>query len=247
MQSIMRRVGSALQRSNVMSLSTLSVPSGFKGKTAVITGAGNGIGLATALPLIRGGCKVIAVDRVESAITKLATSCADASLVTPVVVDLADWNQTNKVLGAAIAKGPVHYLVNSAFLRRMETFGELTEKSLDQQFAVGIKGTINVSQMVAERMKATGTGGSILNVSSVASLVVLDGGVVYSSLKAALDHLTHVMAVTLAPYKIRVNTINPGKVDSAFGGLTEEYTKNFLKKVPLARLISKQTGFCLYL
>ena len=52
-------------------------------------------------------------------------------------------------------------------------------------------------------MKATGTGGSILNVSSVASRVVLDGGVVYCSLKAALDHLTHVMAVTLAPYKVQ--------------------------------------------
>lgn len=57
--------------------------------------------------------------------------------------------------------------------------------------------------MVAERMKATGTGGSILNVSSVASRVVLDGGVVYCTLKAGLDHLTHVMAVTLAPYKVQ--------------------------------------------
>lgn len=57
---------------------------------------------------------------------------ADPSLLTPVVADLGDWNQTSKALGAAIANSPVHYLVNSAFLRRMETFGELTEKSLDQ-------------------------------------------------------------------------------------------------------------------
>ena len=47
--------------------------------------------------------------------------------------------------------------------------------------------------------------------------------------------------------QIRVNTINPGKVDSAFGGLTEEYSKNFLKKVPLARLISKQTLILFYI
>uniref|UniRef100_A0A7N8XRI6 Dicarbonyl/L-xylulose reductase n=1 Tax=Mastacembelus armatus TaxID=205130 RepID=A0A7N8XRI6_9TELE len=183
----------------------------FAGKRALVTGAGKGIGRATALALASCGAKVIAVTRTQADLNSLVQECES---ITPVCVDLSDWVATEAALQEV---GPIDLLVNNAAYATLQPF-------------------LEIEITMARGMKARGSGGSIVNVSSQASQCALRDHAVYCATKGALDMLTKVMALELGPYQIRVNTVNPTVVMTKMGRLAwsnPEKAQSMLSRIPL--------------
>jgi NAD(P)-dependent dehydrogenase (short-subunit alcohol dehydrogenase family) len=174
----------------------------FESKTALVTGAGKGIGRATVQLLAQRGARVIALSRTADDLHTLAeeTGCET------VCVNLADPVATLK---AAEAAQPVDLLVNCAGIVELQPFLETTIEAFDAIMAVNVKAAMIVAQQCARSMIARGVHGSIVNVSSLSATVGLPLHAAYCASKAALDGLTRVMAVELGPHGIRVNTVNP--------------------------------------
>ncbi|MCI4384014.1 hypothetical protein PGIGA_G00033430 [Pangasianodon gigas] len=204
----------------------------FTGKRALVTGAGKGIGRATALALARGGAEVTAVTRTQADLETLVRECPS---VKPVCVDLADWDATERALKDV---GPIDLLVNNAGCAMLQPFLEITQDSFDKSFDVNVKAALHVTQIVARGMKARGTGGSIVNISSQASHRAFKDHAVYCATKGALDMLTKVMALELAPYQIRVNSVNPTVVmtDMAKIGWSDPVKANaMISRIPMGK------------
>ncbi|XP_061564430.1 L-xylulose reductase [Cololabis saira] len=211
----------------------------FAGKRALVTGAGKGIGRATAVSLASRGAKVIAVTRTQEDLDSLVE---EVPSITPVLLDLGDWGATDRALRDL---GPVDLLVNNAATANLQPFLEVDPDSFDQLFSVNVKAVLHVSQIVARGMKARASGGSIVNVSSQASQRALKDHTVYCDLispsgatKAALDMLTKMMALELGPYQIRVNSVNPTVVLTDMGRLgwsDPEKSRTMKTRIPLGR------------
>ncbi|KAL4605038.1 L-xylulose reductase [Arapaima gigas] len=204
----------------------------FAAKRAVVTGAGKGIGRATALALARGGAEVIAVTRTQADLDSLILECPS---IKPLCVDLSDWDATDAALKDV---GPVDLLVNNAARGMLQPFLEVTSDQFDEFFNINVKAALHVAQIVARGMKARGTGGSIVNVSSQASQRALKDHAVYCATKGALDMLTKVMALELGPYQIRVNCVNPTVVMTDMGRLAwsdPERAKTMTSRIPLGK------------
>ncbi|XP_028990454.1 L-xylulose reductase-like [Betta splendens] len=209
----------------------------FAGKRALVTGAGKGIGRATALALARCGAKVVAVTRTQADLDSLMEECPS---ITPVCVDLADWDATEAALQDI---GPIDLLVNNAARISLQPFLEVTPDQFDQLFSVNVKAALHVSQIVARGMKARGAGGSIVHVSSQAALSAVREFAVYCATKGALDMLMKVMALELGPHKIRVNSVNPTVVMTDMGRLAWSDPKKaepLMSRIPLGHFAEEE-------
>ncbi|XP_046888809.1 L-xylulose reductase isoform X1 [Hypomesus transpacificus] len=204
----------------------------FAGKRAMVTGAGKGIGRATALALVRCGAEVTAVTRTRADLDSLLLECPS---IRPVCVDLADWEATEAAL---VGVGPVDLLVNNAACAILQPFLDVTPEQFDKSFNINVKAVLHISQLVSRGMKARGTGGSIVNISSQASHCALRDHAVYCATKGALDMLTKVMALELGPHQIRVNSVNPTVVMTEMGRLgwsDAEKARAMTSRIPLGR------------
>ncbi|BCF91298.1 SDR family oxidoreductase [Paraburkholderia largidicola] len=174
----------------------------FDGKTVLITGAGKGIGRATAQLLAQRGARVIALSRSADDLRTLE----DEIGCTTLCADLAD---ASAARSAADAAQPVDLLVNCAGVVELQPFLDTTVDAFDTIMAVNVRAAMIVAQQCARSMIGRGVAGSIVNVSSLSATVGLPLHAAYCASKAALDGLTRVMAVELGPRGIRVNTVNP--------------------------------------
>ncbi|KAK7500871.1 hypothetical protein BaRGS_00007751 [Batillaria attramentaria] len=175
----------------------------FDGKRALVTGAGKGIGRDIAKALHNCGADTVALSRTQADLDSLQQECPGIQTVTQ---DLSDWNKARHVLRGL---GHVDLLVNNAGVGQLVSFLECTEELLDTSFGINFKGLFNVSQVVAKEMVERKTGGAIVNISGLGSLMAFDQCVVNCTTKAAVDSLTRVMALELGPHKIRVNSVCP--------------------------------------
>jgi L-xylulose reductase len=112
---------------------------------------------------------------------------------------------------------PIDLLVNNAGVCRLEKIGSISEESVDSQFSLNVKAVINVSQIVTNQMIKHNKPGAIVNISSQSSMRALKEHLVYCATKGALDQITRVLALELAPHKIRVNSVNPTVVWTELG------------------------------
>jgi L-xylulose reductase len=174
----------------------------FAGKRILVTGAGKGIGRATALLLAGEGAQVVALSRspADLEVLRAEINCDIHA------VDLADADATCE---AARASLPVDHLVNNAGISERAPFLETTAASFDLQMAVNARSPMLVAQIVARDWIRRGMAGAIVNVSSIASLWGTPNHTAYAASKAALDSLTMTMAQELGPMGIRTNSINP--------------------------------------
>ncbi|XP_054449286.1 L-xylulose reductase [Pteronotus mesoamericanus] len=205
---------------------------GLAGRRALVTGAGKGIGRSTVQALHAAGVHVVAVSRTQDDLDSLVRECPG---VEPVCVDLGDWEATERALGGV---GPVDLLVNNAAVAQLQPFLGITKEAFDTTFNVNLRAVIPVSQIVARGLIARKAPGSIVNVSSVASQRALMHHSAYSAAKAAMDMLTKVMALELAPHKIRVNAVNPTVVMTAMGKINwsdPQKSRAMLGRIPLGR------------
>lgn len=174
----------------------------FAGKTVLVTGAGKGIGHATALLMAERGARVFALSRSASDLAALK----DAIGCETRCVDLADANAARE---AARLAQPVDLLVNCAGIAELAPFVDMSVDAFDITMAVNVRAAMIVAQACARSMIERGVAGSIVNVSSLSATVGLPLHAAYCASKGALDAMTRVMAVELGPHGIRVNTVNP--------------------------------------
>jgi glucose 1-dehydrogenase/3-oxoacyl-[acyl-carrier protein] reductase len=195
----------------------------FDGKIAFITGAGHGIGRATALRLASEGAAVLAMDLRGLTAASVAREIREAGgRAEGVEGDVRDRDAIRRALDAALASfGSVTHLVNNAGLVTMHGLMELTEERWDRVMDVNLKGMFLVTQIVAPAIVAAG-GGAVVNLSTVESEVVVASGPHcqphYSASKGGVKMLTKALAHELGPSNIRVNSVAPGGVNTGFAG-----------------------------
>ena len=175
---------------------------GLEGRRILVTGAGKGIGEATARLLADQGAKVVALSRSRDDLDRLH---ADLGCET-IACDLSD-------LDTALCKArnalPLDGLVNNAGTTALEPFLDTSADAFDHLMTVNVKAAMVIAQVAARDMIGRGVAGSIVNVSSVAASIGIADHTAYCASKAALDALTRVMAIELGPHGIRVNSVNP--------------------------------------
>ncbi|KAK6187526.1 hypothetical protein SNE40_005530 [Patella caerulea] len=165
----------------------------FKGKRALVTGGSRGIGRAISIALAKGGAETIALGSSQTHLDSLKAEVPDIKTCT---VDLGDWDATRSAIEGL---GDIDLLVNNAGVSRLDSFLNVKPEDFDFIMNINVKAVINVSQVVVKSMLATGKGGAIVNVSSLASTLALKEHTNYCASKGALDMMTKVMALELGP------------------------------------------------
>jgi NAD(P)-dependent dehydrogenase (short-subunit alcohol dehydrogenase family) len=184
----------------------------FAGRTAIVTGAGSGIGRATALRFARDGARVVAADVVAERLDALVAEHPDLDLVT-VVGDITTEEGVAAVVAAA--DGRVDALANVAGI--MDGFlpaGEVDDRTWDLVFAVNVTAVMRLTRAVLPLMQAAGSG-AIVNVASEAALRGSAAGIAYTASKHAVAGMTKNTAVIYAKQGIRVNAVAPGATKTA--------------------------------
>jgi len=215
----------------------MSLEQNFKGKGVLVTGAGRGIGRALVERLHSYGAIVYALSRNPANLEQLEKEFKGIRIIP---VDIQDWEATKKKVEAI--EEPIHCLINNAAILIPEKFLEIKPESFDITMNTNMKAVINVSQVVAKKMINNKIQGSIVNISSIAAIKPHAMLANYCTSKAALDMLTRIMASELAQYKIRVNAINLGGVntDMCNDTINEIWTNN--GQIALEDVIKQTAG-----
>jgi L-xylulose reductase len=205
--------------------------SDFNGRPVLVTGASGGIGGETVRQLVAAGADVIAAGRSEEALGALA----DQTGARVLAFDLTSEDSVRNAVDGLDLYG----LVNcGGYGGEIATPMDTDITVFDKVIAVNARGALLVTKYASRSMIRLGQGGSIVNVSSQASLVALPGHISYGSSKAALDNITRVSALELGRYNIRVNSVNPTVVMtpmSAWYWGREDIQGPFLEAMPLGR------------
>ncbi|HVE50860.1 MAG TPA: SDR family oxidoreductase [Casimicrobiaceae bacterium] len=208
----------------------------LKDRVAIVTGAGRGIGLAIAQRFAAEGALVTVVDRDESG-RENAENIDRATFVTADVSASAD---VRRVVDDALARhARIDILVNNAGILHAAEFLDLAEEDFDRVLRVNVKSAFLCSQAVAKSMIANSVRGAIVNMSSVNAVLAIPNQVPYTVSKGAVNQLTKVMALALAPHGIRVNAIGPGTIatDMTKGLATDAQARSrVMSRTPLQRI-----------
>ncbi|MBW2412028.1 MAG: SDR family oxidoreductase [Deltaproteobacteria bacterium] len=208
----------------------------FQDKRVLITGAGHGIGLAVARAFISEGGRVavndIIPDRVARVVQELGRRCC------AVVGDVADTEESRSVVSRADAElGGLDIVVSNAGIFPSRAFLEMDISDWDRVMAVNIRGTFLICQAAAQLMVKQNQPGVIVTISSGSARFARVGSAHYCASKAAVVMLTRVMALELAPYRIRVNSVSPGIIDVPGGQpLSDSYKAAMTRMVPWGRM-----------
>jgi NAD(P)-dependent dehydrogenase (short-subunit alcohol dehydrogenase family) len=210
---------------------------GLKGKRALVTGAGRGIGLAAASALADAGAHVTLCartnDEIEAAASAIRGSGGEAEARVLDVTKLAD------VEAFITGSEPFDILVNNAGTNRPAPFVEVKSEDFDLIFDINVRAAFFMSQAVARRLISAGRPGAIIQISSQMGHVGSPRRSVYCASKHALEGMTKAMALELAPHNIRVNSLAPTFVETA---MTKPYFENpefrnfVLGKIKLGRV-----------
>jgi len=207
------------------------------GKTALVTGAGRGIGRAVALALSGAGAELVLVSRTSSELNEVAGAIkSGGGKARPLVLDVT---RSDAVRDAIAAVPRLDILVNNAGKNRPQPFLEVDAVTLDLLLGLNVRAAFIVAQAAARLMVANG-GGVIINVSSQMGHVGSDRDrTVYVMTKHALEGLTKAMAVELAPKGVRVVSIAPTFVETPLSKpfLDDPDTRKWvLNRIPLGRV-----------
>jgi len=210
-------------------------------KVAVITGASKGIGAGIAKSLAEAGASVVvnyasAKAGADKVVEEIVAAGGKAIAVQGDVSKTADvtrlFDETSK------AFGPVDILVNNAGIYKFGAIEEINEDDFHSQFNTNVLGLLLTTQGAVKNFNADG--GSIINIGSVVSSITPPGSSIYTATKGAVDAITHVLAKELGPKKIRVNSINPGMIETegthTAGFIGSDFHAEAERTAPLGRI-----------
>ena len=213
----------------------------LKNKVAVVTGASKGIGAGIAKGLAAEGAAVVVnyASSKEGADRVVADIVKGGGKAIAVQGDVAKADDVKRLFAeTAKAFGRVDVLVNNAGVYQFAALGEITEEQFHRQFNTNVLGLLLATQEAAKHFGPEG--GSVINIGSTASQLNPPTTAVYTATKGAVDAITHVLAKELGPQKIRVNSINPGMVETegthTAGVIGSDFQKHFESQTPLGRI-----------
>jgi 3-oxoacyl-[acyl-carrier protein] reductase len=210
-------------------------------KVAVVTGASKGIGAGIAKALAAEGASVVVnyASSKEGADKVVAEIKAKGGKAVAVQGDFSKQEDIGKVFGEVKKTfGRLDTLVNNAGVYNFTPLEQVTAEEFHRIFNLNVLGLLLASR---ESLKYFGPeGGSIINIGSVVSSLTPPGSSIYTATKGAVDAITHVLAKELGPKNIRVNSINPGMVETegvhAAGFIGSDFEKNAVAQTPLGRI-----------
>lgn len=213
----------------------------LKNKVAVVTGASKGIGAGIAKGLAAEGAAVVVnyISSKDDADSVVAEIVKNGGRAIAVQGDVANAQDVRRIFTEAKnAFGKVDVLVNNAGVYQFAPLDDITEQQFHRQFNTNVLGLILASQ---EAVKSFGSeGGTIINIGSTASQITPPATAVYTATKGAVDAITRVLAKELGPRKIRVNSINPGMVETegvhSAGVIGSDFHKQVEAQTPLGRI-----------
>lgn len=210
------------------------------GKVAVVTGASKGIGAAIAKSLAAEGAAVV---------VNYASSKAGAETVVSAIIkaggkaiavrgDVSKVAEAQGIIDAAVKNyGRLDILVNNSGVYGFGPIEAITEDDFHRHFNVNVLGLLLTTQAAVKHLRE---GGSIINIGSVVARVTPPNSAIYTGTKGAVDAITGVLARELGPKKIRVNTINPGMIETegsvSAGFIGSEFEKAMIAQTPLGRI-----------
>jgi len=206
----------------------------LRGKTALVTGAGRGIGRACALALARTGAQVIAVARTANDLEALQAD-APAGRIDPWAMDATG----RELLERVEALPSLDVLVNNAGTNRPEPFLEVSDEALEAMVALNLLAAFRIARAAARTMRRAGRGGSIIQMSSQMGHVGSPRRSVYCMTKHGIEGLTKAMAVELAEFGIRVNSVAPTFIETPMTRpmLADPAFQEFVdQRIPLGRV-----------
>jgi len=213
----------------------------LENKVAVVTGASKGIGAQIAKSLAEAGASVVvnyssSKEGADKVVAEITSKGGKAIAVQGNVSKTADvdrlFAETNKAFGG------VNILVNNAGIYQFGNIEEINEEQFHSQFNTNVLGLLLATQGA---VKSFGTnGGSVINIGSVVSRITPPGSAIYTATKGAVDSITQVLSKELGPKKIRVNSINPGMVETegthTAGFIGSDFQKWAETTTPLGRI-----------
>jgi 3-oxoacyl-[acyl-carrier protein] reductase len=210
------------------------------GKVAVVTGASKGIGAAIAKSIAAEGAFVVVnyASSKAGADTVVAAITAAGGKAVAVGGDVSKAAEANGIIDAAIKNyGRLDILVNNSGVYEFTPIEAITEEQFHKAFNVNVLGLLLTTQAAVKHLSE---GASIINVGSVASRITPPNSAVYAGTKGAVDAITGVLSRELGPKKIRVNSINPGVVETegthSGGVIGSDFEKAAIAQTPLGRI-----------
>jgi 3-oxoacyl-[acyl-carrier protein] reductase len=210
------------------------------GKVAVVTGASKGIGAAIARALAAEGAAVVvnyasSKSGAEAVVAKIKAAGGKAVAVGG---DVSKAEQARGIVDAAFLHfGRLDVLVNNSGVYEFSPLEAITEEQFHRLFNINVLGLLLTTQAAVGRM---GEGASVINIGSGVSRITPPNSAVYTATKGAVDAITGVLARELGPKKIRVNSINPGMVETegthTAGFIGSDFEKNLVSQTPLGRI-----------
>jgi NAD(P)-dependent dehydrogenase (short-subunit alcohol dehydrogenase family) len=206
-------------------------------KTALVTGAARGIGLATVKRFLADGWRVALLDIDGENLQRTYKALGKPDVTLAITCDVADAEGVTRALASLAARfGRLDALVNNAGIAIFKPILDITYEEWSRVLAVNLTGPFLCTQAAAPLMRDSG-GGAIVNITSISGLRASTLRTAYGTSKAGLAHLTKQQAAELAALGIRVNAVAPGPVDTAMAKAvhTPEIRKDYHDHMPLNR------------
>ena len=191
----------------------------LEGQVAIVTGGGRNIGEAVAQVLAEEGARVAIIDLDRARGAHVAAALGEMGReAIALAADVSKGAEVADAVAATVRRcGRIDILVNNVAISDNKTILDITEEEWDRVMAVTLKSQFLMAKHVAAQMVAQGPGGRIVNIGSTSGHRGRSRAVAYSAAKGGVANLTRAMAVQLAPYGIRVNSISPNKTGSPVG------------------------------
>lgn len=211
----------------------------LKGKVAIVTGSGRGIGREIALLLAKEGANVVVTSRTQEEIEKVVKEIKALKVkALGVKIDVSNFKEVNQLVEKTIKElGRIDILINNAGIFESSPLFQMTEEQWNRMIGVDLKGVFNcaravINQMIKQRY------GKIVNISSIAGTSLgFSGSTHYSAAKAGIIGFTQALAMEVAQYGINVNSIAPGIIGTSMTitALGKKGLEDFAKQIPLGR------------